>query len=50
MDLERMKKQILINPELQYFKKLGQDLLSLSIEELGKSIDEKILFDLEVEK
>jgi hypothetical protein len=36
--------------ELQYFKKLGQDLLNLSIKDLSKSIDKKILFDLEVEK
>lgn len=36
--------------ELQYFKKLGQDLLDLTPGELNQSIDEKILFDLEAEK
>jgi len=36
--------------ELQYFKKLGADLLGLPTDQLKKSIQRKILFDLEVEK
>jgi len=33
--------------ELQYFKKLGSDLLQLNSEQLSKIIEKKILFDLE---
>ena len=33
--------------ELLYFKKLGDDLLSLNSEQLEKTISEKVLFDLE---
>lgn len=33
--------------ELQYFKKLGNDLLSLDFEQLQRSIEQQILFDLE---
>ena len=33
--------------ELQYFKKLGDDLLSLNSEQLEKAISQKVLFDLE---
>lgn len=35
--------------ELQYFKKLGKDLLSLEFVQLEQSIKQEILFDLEVE-
>jgi hypothetical protein len=33
--------------ELLYFKKLGDDFLSLNSEQLEKTISEKVLFDLE---
>ena len=33
--------------ELQYFKKLGDDLLSLNSKQLEKTISKKVLFDLE---
>lgn len=33
--------------ELQYFKKLADDLLSLNSEQLEKAISQKVLFDLE---
>ncbi|MEA3341520.1 MAG: type II toxin-antitoxin system RelE/ParE family toxin [Chloroflexota bacterium] len=33
--------------ELQYFKKLGDDLLSLNSKQLKKAISQKILFELE---
>ena len=33
--------------ELQYFKKLGDDLLSLNSIELERAISKKVLFDLE---
>lgn len=33
--------------ELQYFKKLGDDLLSLNSKQLEKAISKKVLFDLE---
>ena len=36
--------------ELQYFRKLGDELLSLDSVQLSNSITEQILFDLEVEK
>ena len=36
--------------ELHYFKKLGKDLITLSTDQLEKSIENKILFDLEVDK
>ena len=36
--------------ELQYFKKLGSDLLALNSEQLEESIGQKILFDLEEEE
>ena len=36
--------------ELQYFKKLGKDLMSLNTEQLEKSIEQQILFELEVDK
>jgi archaellum biogenesis protein FlaJ (TadC family) len=32
---------------LQYFKKLGDDLLSLNSKQLEKTISKKVLFDLE---
>jgi len=35
--------------ELHYFKTLGKDLLSLNTDQLKKSVQQKILFDLEVE-
>jgi hypothetical protein len=34
--------------ELRYFKKLGNDLLSLTSEQLEKAISQKVLFDIEV--
>ena len=34
--------------ELQYFKKLGKDLLSLNLVQLKQSIEQGILFNLEV--
>ena len=34
--------------ELQYLKKLGNDLLSLNFEQLQRSIEQQILFDSEV--
>ncbi len=36
--------------ELQYFKKLGNDLLGLTTAQLKRSVVQEILFDLEVEK
>lgn len=36
--------------ELRYFKKLGNDLLALTFDQLKQSIKLKILFDLEVEE
>ncbi len=36
--------------ELQYFKKLGNDLLGLTTDQLKRSVVQEILFDLEVEK
>ena len=36
--------------ELQYFKKLGNDLLALDIKQVTDSIAKQILFDLEVEE
>ena len=36
--------------ELQYFKKLGNDLLGLTANQLKKYVVQEILFDLEVEK
>ena len=36
--------------ELRYFKKLGNDLLALTLDQLKQFIEQKILFDLEVEE
>ena len=36
--------------ELQYFKKLGRDLLQLNSEQLEEVIEQKILFDLEAKQ
>ena len=36
--------------ELRYFKKLGNDLLALTFDQLKQSIEQKILFDLEVKE
>ena len=44
------EKQNIDKAELQYFKKLGNDLLALDSEELEESIGQKILFDLEEEE
>ena len=33
--------------ELQYFKKLGDDLLSLNFKQLESAISQKVLFELE---
>jgi len=44
------EKENIDKAELQYFKKLGNDLLALDSEELEESIEQKILFDLEGEE
>jgi len=44
------EKENIEKAELQYFKKLGNDLLALDSEELEESIEQKILFDLEGEE
>ena len=44
------EKENIDKAELQYFKKLGNDLLALDSEELEESIGQKILFDLEEEE
>ena len=44
------EKENIDKAELQYFKKLGSDLLALDSEELEESIGQKILFDLEEEE
>ena len=44
------EKENIDKTELQYFKKLGNDLLALDSEELEESIGQKILFDLEEEE
>ena len=36
--------------ELKYFKKLGNDLLSLNLDQLKDAIEQNILLDLEAEK
>jgi hypothetical protein len=41
------EKQNISKAELQYFKKLGNDLLALNAEQLEEVIGQKILFDLE---
>ncbi len=41
------EKQNISKAELQYFKKLGNDLLALNTEQLEDVIGQKILFDLE---
>jgi len=43
------EKENIDKTELQYFKTLGKDLLSLSTNQLKESVEQKILFDLEVE-
>ena len=44
------EKENIDKSELQYFKKLSCDLLALNSEQLEKSIEQKILFDLEEEE
>jgi len=44
------EKENIDKTELQYFKKLGNDLLALNSEELEEPIGQKILFDLEEEE
>jgi len=44
------EKENIDKSELQYFKKLGGDLLALNSEQLEESIGQKILFDLEEEE
>jgi len=44
------EKENIDKSELQYFKKLGSDFLALNSEQLGESIGQKILFDLEEEE
>ena len=44
------EKENIDKSELQYFKKLGSDLLALNSEQLEESIGQKILFDLEEEE
>jgi len=43
------EKENIDKTELHYFKTLGKDLLSLNTDQLKKSVQQKILFDLEVE-
>jgi hypothetical protein len=43
------EKENIDKTELHYFKTLGKDLLSLNSDQLKKSVQQKILFDLEVE-
>jgi len=42
------EKENIDKTELQYFKKLGKDLLSLNIVQLKQSLDQGLLFNLEV--
>ena len=44
------EKENIDKSELQYFKKLGVDLLALNSEQLEESIGQKTLFDLEEEE
>ena len=44
------EKENIDKAELQYFKKLGNDLLAFDSEKLEESISKKILFDLEEEE
>ena len=41
------EKQNIDKTELQYFKKLGNDLLALNLKQLKEFIEQEILFDLE---
>ena len=50
MDLKKNEKANINKIELRYFKKLGNDLLALTFDQLKQSIEQKILFDLEVEE
>jgi hypothetical protein len=43
------EKENINKTELEYFKKLGNDLLTLSSGQLEQAIEQKILFDLEEE-
>lgn len=43
------EKENIDKTELQYFKKLGKDLLSLKSDQLKEFVEQKILFDLEVQ-
>ena len=42
------EKQNIDKTELQYFKKLGNDLLALNSKQLKQFVEQEILFDLEV--
>lgn len=42
------EKSNISNTELRYFKKLGNDLLALDSKELSNSLENQILYDLEV--
>ena len=42
------EKENISNSELQYFKKLGNDLLALNKEQLKQFIERNVLFDIEV--
>ena len=44
------EKENLDKAELRYFKKLGNDFLALTFDQLKRSIEQKILFVLEVEE
>lgn len=44
------EKENISNSELQYFKKLGNDLLALNKEQLKQFIERNVLFDIEVAK
>ena len=41
------EKENIDQKELRYFKKLGRDLLALSLDQLKQSLEQKVLFDLE---
>lgn len=47
---EKNEKANINKAELQYFKKLGKDLIVLTFDQLKQFIEQKILFDLEVEE
>ena len=44
------EKENISKTELQYFKKLADDLMVLDLEQIEQFIEQKVLFDLEVNK